>query len=118
MRPKTLSRHEELDIERAFHEVFQRSKKLKSFPQMWFEAVMTWLEWKFEGSSIIARSVRDMETKVLQHDALCKEYVSALMKVCLPDSFDQRELSEHQKVVLMMMASSDEREEALLLIQS
>lgn len=115
MRPKTLSRAEELDLERAFHDTYRMHKKIKSIPQLWYESVMTWLAWKYEGSSIVARSVRDMENKVLQHDQLCQEYMSALMKIVLPNDSN---LTEHQKMVLIMTASSDEREEALLKIQS
>lgn len=84
---------------------------------MWYATIIQFLNWKFEGARIVTTKVAEMENKVLQHDHLCQEYTSALMKVVLPPS-EIATLTEHQKMVLLMTATSDEREEALLLIQS
>jgi hypothetical protein len=116
LRPKQLTREEEIDLERSFHDIY-RSKLYKSHAQMWYSTVIQFLNWKFEGARIITTNVCEMEDKVLQHDHLCQEYVSALMKIVLP-SGNANNLTEHQKMILLMSASSDEREEALLLIQS
>jgi hypothetical protein len=115
LRPKTLTRHEELEIERAFHEEYRKHKKDKSLPQLWYATIMTWLSWKFEGSEIITRKVRDAEIKIMQNETHSTEYTAALMQIVLPPDST---LSEQQKLILLMTAGNDEREQAILLIQS
>lgn len=115
MRPKTLSKSEEADIVRAYHAKFQQ-KKWNSFPQLWYETIMEWLSWKYEGAELITRSVRDSEEKILQNPVHCKEYFAALCQVL--DIGKLGAISEEQKALYLMMASSDERAEAILLIQS
>jgi hypothetical protein len=115
LRPKTLSNHEEAELVRSFHNLYL-TKKFKSHAQMWFEVVMQFLSWKFEGAEVITRSVRDAEEKILQNPIHCKEYFAALYSVL--DLGRLGDLSEEQKALYLMMASSDERETAIKLIQS
>lgn len=116
MRPKTLSKQEEADLSRSYLSIWH--KKKQSHAATWYEAVMTWLSWKYEGADIITRSVREAEIKIMQSDVHSQEYISALMKIVIPDDNESRFYTEHQKMMLLLGATSDEREQAILLIQS
>jgi hypothetical protein len=116
VRPKTLTKAQESELIRAFHH--KNMEKTRSYPQLWYEVVMEWLSWKFEGAELVTRSVRDAENKILQSDAHSREYISTLMKLVLPDDNEARSLTEHQKMVLLITASCDDRERAIHLIQA